>query len=208
MADCYPIKARTRDGDWYVFTELDVPCFINNNEYILLRKPNSPILQAGLIMRGCDIPDIFEGDRILADGVEYTVIYHCGFICRDAEKNTRYLYEFDSYKKLGNVIDEEDCTYVFPKKMYYKFRDFQIFPRAIKGATADKVIIDNLGATYHFEEVRQEARISYERKKLYFGDLVSGYPLVLYYGRPVIKHDDIIFDVVTKKEIAHRKETV
>ena len=92
--------------------------------------------------------------------------------------------------------------------MYYKFRDFQIFPRSIKGATADKVIIDNLGATYHFDEVRQEARISYERKKLYFGDLVNGYPLVMYYGRPVIQHDNIIFDVVTKKEITHRKETV
>lgn len=201
LADCYPIKARTRKGDWYEFTVLDVPCFINDNEFILLRKWNSPILKAGQLLRGCDLPGIFEGDKLLYEGIEYTVIYRRGFLCKDSDNNTKYLYEMQGFEKLGNIVDDEDCTYSFPKKIYYKYRESNIFPRSIKGATADKVIIDGLGVTYHFEEVRQEARLSYERKKLYFGDLVSGYPLELYYGRPVIKHDGIIFDIITKQNI-------
>lgn len=201
MVDCYPIKARTRTGEWYEFTELDVPCYINDSEFVLLRKWDSPILKGGMLLRGCDIPGIFEGDKLLCEGVEYTVMYHCGFVCKDANKNSKYLYQMKDYEKLGNIAEDKDCTYSFPKKIYYKYRDSLVFPRSIKGAAQDRVIIDGLGATYHFEEIRQEARLSYERKKLYFGDLVEGYPLELYYGRPVIKHDNVIYDIVTKQNI-------
>ena len=201
MADCYPIKARTLQGDWFEFNELDIPCYISDTEFILLRKANSPILQAGMLLRGCDVPGVFEGDRLLHNGTEYVVNYHRGFTCRDSEKNSKFLYELEGYEKLGNIADDEECEYNFPKKIYYKYRDFPIFPRSIKGATTDKVIIEGFGVTSHFDEVRQEARLSYEHKKLYFGDLVEGYPLELYYGRPVIKHDGIIYDIVTKSNI-------
>ena len=202
MADYYPIKAKTLSGDWFEFSIADIPCYINENEFILLRRVNSPILRAGLVLRGCDLPGVFEGDVLLHEGIEYTVHYHCGFVCKDADKNNKYLYELKGYEKLGNIVDMENCAYNFPKKIYYKYRDVPIFPRSIKGATADKVIIEGFGVTSHFnEEVRQEARLSYERKKLYFGDLVEGYPLELYYGRPVIKHDGIIYDIIAKQNI-------
>ena len=198
MAYCYPIKAQTRTGEWY---ELDVPCLVNEEEFLLLRKPDSPILKFGKFIRGCDIPGIFEGDVLLCDGVEYTVLYHRGFILKDADKNVKYLYELKNYEKLRNIVGDDNCDYNFPKKIYFKYRGLQIYPHSIKGATQDRVIIDGVGATFHFEEIGQEARLSYERKKLYFGDLVQGYPLELYYGRPVIKRDNDIYDIVTKTNI-------
>lgn len=201
MPDCYPVKAFTRQGDLYEFSATDVPCYINKDEFVLLRKPDSPILQGGLLVRGCDIPGIFEGDILVSEGVEYVVQYRRGFVCKDANKRSKYLYQLKDYERIGSVLDREDCTYTFPKKIYYKYRGNLIFPRSVQGAADNKVIIEGLGVTSHFDEIRQEARISYEDKKLYFGDLVDGYPLELYYGRPVIRHDDVVYDIVSKLNI-------
>lgn len=203
MENCYPIKARTKSGDFYEFKVTDVPVFLDREHFVLLNKSDSPILKKGLCIRGCDISNIFEGDIIESEGVEYLVRYQRGFFCKDKNNNTKYLYELHDIKHIGHYLDTPwpGVKMTFPAKMYYKYHDALIVPKSFVGCDKGKVIIADIPNRVRPEELQQEAKITYNNTKIFFGDLVDGYPVELYYGRPVIRYDDVIYDISREMNI-------
>ena len=203
MENFYPIKARTKSGDFYEFKVTDVPVYLDQEHFVLLNKNDSPILKKGLCIRGCDIPGIFEGDILEEDGVQYLVRYQRGFFCKDQNNETKYLYELRDAKKVGTLFDTPwpSARVAFPTKMYYKYHGSLIFPKSILGCYEGRILVADFSDKVRPEEIQQDAKLTYAGEKIFFGDLVDGYPVELYYGRPVVKHDNIIYDIVRKMNI-------
>lgn len=207
MVTSYPLLAVTRENEFYSFSITDVPVRINDKEFILMNRENSPILKLGLCRRGCDIKDIYEGDIIRSNGVDYVVLYQRGMILTSKDRDKKYLWQLEDYEKVGDVFTQDfPLEIIFPKSVHYKYRDNPVYTKEITGMFDGKLFIDGISTRVNPEDLQQYANFTNEGTKVYFGDLIRGYPVELYYGRPVIKHDGIIEDVTAKTQIERKKE--
>lgn len=203
MCSYYPVKSRTKDGGWFAYTFADIPCYINSEEFVLLNRKQSPILLAGEVLMGCDIPDVFEGDIIMDTdtGEQYTVQYIRGIVLTGEKR--KYLYEVPNFMKVGEARNA-DGSIPFPvsKKLYFKYNNVIMYPRSIYGAIRNKMVLEGFHTVDDMTQIREDARCTYKDQKLFFGDLVDGQVLYMHYGRPVINTPDgKIFDVICEKYI-------
>lgn len=196
------MEAFTKDGKFFAFKLSDVPINIDHQHFILANKENTPILKLGLCRRGCDIPDVYEGDILNCDGEEHVLQYQRGFILLNENRRRRYLWEFDNFKVVGNIYDTEwafsiNCA----KSVRYRYNNTLLYPKSFAGYYKGKILLEGTNTKVSPRFIQQEACFTYEGEKIFFGDLIEGYPVELYYGRPVIKHDDIIHDVICNIEL-------
>lgn len=168
----YHLLALTKDRrDVVAFSLLDGPCMIGENQFVLVNRPGTPILRYDSIMRGMDIPGIFEGDIINYRGKDFIVKYQRGF---------------NGYSLNGDVVDMNELSNGIVKSHVY-FQDIfkQIAPTKIryrignKHYTIDKVFSapgrkgvvfnDKRLGIVELNRIEQDAGTIVNKKRIYFG---------------------------------------
>lgn len=202
----FPLRAQTLTGELYTFSMLDIPMRISNKTFVLARKPNSPIMRLDDITRGMDIPGLFEGDIIKANGKEYLINYMRGFRASSSD-SVAYLDELEDYQVIGNIYTNEfpiKCALL--RKIVYKYRDNKIKIDDITGIYNGYAIVRGVTDRLCPDELQQDAGFTYNNTKVFFGDIVEGEVLTMYCGRPVINVNDKIYDVIRKTNIGGKEK--
>lgn len=198
----YSLKTYTVRNEPYIFSMLDMPFKISEKRFILAAKKNSPILRSDRILRGMDIPDLYEGDILRWNSDEWLVQYMRGFRLINRKTEVKMLYEISDYEILGDIY-----TLDFPvdpaikKELTFKYRDDRIRLSDITGMYKNKLIVRGVTDKLDPTELQLEAGLALNDRSLYFGDLIKGKPLELYYGRPCIKTSDGVYDIETNQLI-------
>lgn len=198
----YRMRAFTHDGSLYTFSMLDVPMHISENEFVLALKRDSPILLADRIMRGMDILSLFEGDIIESDGIKYVIQYMRGFRACSSDNDIKFLYELKDYSVVGNIFNMDFPRKVpLRKKLNFRYRNSKIKLEDITGTYKGYAIVRGITTRLDPCELQQDAGLTYKGNTVFFGDIVDGYTLDMYYGRPVIRKPDGIYDIIKKQFI-------
>lgn len=185
------MKARTTDGSWYPFSICDIPAVINNKHFVLLNKPNSPILCRGKIIRGEETTELFEGDLILMDDKTYMVCYERGFYAINNDYVIKYLFDLHDYTVIGNCFDDGfDVPIKLRDKHLFKYQGDLFRFEDIVGKTNDgELIIRKFKSPLKIEDIRQECCIAKFKTRLYLGDKLNGGTIFMNKGRVVLDTD-------------------
>lgn len=198
----YNMRAFTLNDELYTFSMLDIPIRITEKEFILAMKPRSPILKIDNIMRGMDLPNIFEGDIISGDGVVYLVHYLRGFRASDSDGIVKHLYEFKDIQVISNIFNTDfPIKAALKKKLLFKYRDRKLKMENITGIYKNHMVVRGITTKLDPSELQQEAGFSYKGNTVFFGDMIEGYPVELYYGRPCICKPEGMYDIIKKQII-------
>lgn len=193
------MKARTLDNKWYPFTMQDVPTRINNSEFALMQRPNTPLLLLKEIRRGDDYHDVYEGDIIFAEGKEWLVCYERGFYAINTDRITRHLHTFSDFKIVDNCFDREfPIPILMRSKHLFKHRDVIFRLEDIIGSYDEKnVILRSFSAPVPSVEIQQECGVMLDSVRVYFGDIVNDKRICLYKGRVAYTDGNSYTDVTT-----------
>ena len=198
----YNMRAFTREGDLYTFSVRDVPMHISDKEFVLALKRDSPILKSDVIMRGTDVGDLFEGDIVESDGIKYVVQYMRGFRLCSANNDIKFLYELKNYKVVGNIFTEDFPRRVpLRKKLCFRYRNSRVKLDDITGVYKGYAIVRGITSKLDPCELQQDAGLTYKGNTIFFGDIVDGQIVYMYYGRPVIKTPNGIYDIIKEQII-------
>lgn len=194
----YPLKALSKDEkEEVVFSIGDGPCHLEDNLFILTRRPGTPILQYNTIVRGMDVAGLFEGDVLEYKGDLYTVIYSRGFRISNKEKGFIRVENMEYINVVSNIY--KDSTLYIQKRLKHTYRwsKYKFSIESVMTAINDDLIVNLKGGmSIPIEDVRQYAGITHEGKKMYFGDLIDGYPLILHNGRCALKLENEIKEII------------
>lgn len=197
----YPLRALSKKGGLAVpFTLGDGPCRIDDNYFILTERPGSPLLRYDMILRGMDIPGIFEGDILLDNGKEFVIQYQRGFMAVSKDKEQKSLSSIPNIQVVSNIYKRND--FVIPKllAMMYKIRESDLFELdCILGVNEGNLILNyKEGMLVPEHEIKQYAGITYLGNSMYFGDEINGNKLMLRQGRCAILDGDKYLDIAKK----------
>jgi hypothetical protein len=129
----YPLRALAKGGSSYcVFDLNDGPGRWDDEHFILMGRPNSPILRYDSISRGSDIPGVFSGDIVSVKGDDYLVIYHRGLVAKNlVTKKIFYLDEADFRVKseaeyMGTIVPNRHKKHLYRTEVNGEKIDFYI----------------------------------------------------------------------------------
>lgn len=192
---CFTMTALTHNGDWCTFNISDIPCYINDKEFVLLNKPNSPILLAGTIRRGDSKYNLFEGDIVSVDNHLYLVCYERGFYLIDADYQVRYFSSLLHYTVVGT-----SDTLEFPVKLSFRlkhlFKTKGVLFRLqdIIGSYKGDLLIRTCSKPVPIDTISQECCFVHDKTRMFFGDIIDGVPIEMYKGRLVLNNNNIMYD--------------
>lgn len=191
------MKARTRNNKWLSFTLDDLPVPFNETEFVLLKRPGTPILDIKSIRRGVKKYGLFEGDVILMDGEKWLVCYERGFYVINSNYVVKYFYQLKNYKVIGTCDTIKDVVSIsFKSKHFFMYKDNIFYLANISGAYDGKLLIRSIEEPIDTKQVNQECCLVYNGKKLFLGMLIDGkYPVKLRGGRITIKKNGQIIDL-------------
>lgn len=188
----YNLRAFSTKGEPRVFTIRDIPTRITRDLFILSLVPNSPILRMDTITRGTDILDLFEGDALLVNGKEYRISYLRGFVAISEDKEMIQIRDLKDYQ----IIKQSQKP---SKSMLFKFRGQVLNISNIIGAYGGYAVINNIKDRVDPGEIQQDAGFTINKKRIFYGDLFEGYPVIMKDGRPSIKVGDKVYDISINK---------
>lgn len=193
------MKALTPNGEWYPFTLKDLPTRFNNNEFALMNCPNSPRLSLQNIRRGDASTGLYEGDIIEWMDTRWMVCYERGFyvICESYE--THPLSELSDFTVVGDCFkDTFGVPFLKRDKCLFKYNDVIFRLEDIIGPfNGDRVILRSVKKPILVEDIQQEAGMSIDGKRVYFGDKVDDGVVDLYKGRIVLLKSGTYIDIFT-----------
>lgn len=173
---------------------------MSSDLFMLMNRPGTPFLYYSSIMRGMDIPNIFEGDIIEIKGEAYVVCYNSGFyaISLNTTQSIKSikLRDCTGYKVVSNTYLKKDIKIEKVAKLGLKFRGITFSYNDIYGRYGDCLLINsNDGMLIPIREVQQEARVTYKGRKLYFGDFVDDGEVLLYKGQCCLKKGQRYYNI-------------
>ena len=198
------MRALSPTGIWIDFILSDGMCPVNNELFILPKRPGTPFLRYDTILRGMDIPNLFEGDILLSNEKQYVICYKSGFYALPIKRDSPciLLSELTNYKRISNIYKRPDVLIDRPSKLNLKYHD-TIFTYA--------EIFDVVNNNFHvnayngmlipINATQQDARITYEGRHLYFGDFVEDGEVVLRKGVCALRKNMRYYSIKTKGEI-------
>lgn len=193
----YPLRARSDRGTWVSFSIEDAPCPIDEDSFFLMNRPGTPILLYSTIMHGLDIPNLYEGDIVLINRNRYIVSHANGYKAVSLRKKSNIIFDENlRYKVISNIYREPDIHIETTIKNNYKFHSLIFGIDKIYGSYKECLIVNmGGGLLLPIDEIQQDARFSYEGKKIFFGDELNGGEVCLKNGRLCIKQDTKFTDI-------------
>ena len=184
----YPLKALSKDRkELVVFGIEDGPCPLDSNFFVLTKRPGSPILRYDSILRGMDVPNLFEGDIIESNGTQYIIKYHRGFNAISLEGDTLEIKDLRRAKVVDQLYFQDNFKKKYPTRHKYIIDGVDTEFTRFMGATETGVIINDSNLpVVPFFKVMQNTGMRYKGNKLYFGNIINNCPVVLYKGNIVI----------------------
>lgn len=168
----YPLRAQTIDGDPYDFTLNDGFLMVDENRFVLDRKPGSPLLLKDTIQRGCDIPNVFAGSYVEYKEEYYLVSYFRGMVGRSKEGKLVYFDEprdinviYPTYKP--EIVGYETMT--SPKEYFYSVHGKHTPLSLFMGTHRGEILIRRGSERIAPKLVQEFAGVKLGGKKLYFG---------------------------------------
>lgn len=200
--NCFIMKALDKQGKWYEFTMKDLPTLFSNNYFVLMNKPNSPILDYSTIRRGDKATNLYEGDVIKIENTLWYICYERGFYAINIDYEIKYLYQLGDYEFVGTSMEvDAEVPINFRNKHLFMYKDKIFRFNDIIGAVDGKLLLRAISEPIHPENIRQEFGISNEGSRVYWGDKINGHKVFLHYGRICIRKDKEYIDLVTGGKI-------
>lgn len=167
------MKAQSHDKSWYTFDLADIPTLVAPNQFALLGKPGSPILDLKSIKRGDRKTGLFEGDILLMDGTKWVVCYERGFYAISEDYVTRYLYQLKDYKVIGDYFKDGFSTPINVRtKHLFKYKGNIFRLEDIVGGSANEyIILRSCSHVVKIEDIQQECCMTYDGTRIFFGDV-------------------------------------
>ncbi len=186
--NCFMLKAISTDNSWVTFYINDIPTPISEDRFVLLRRPNSPILMLDGIRRGDPKYGLFEGDIIEYQSTQYLICYERGFYAINRDYVVRLFDELNGFKLLGTVNDMEiDIPISFKKTLLFKYKHTVFKINDIIGESNGGLLINSLAEPINPDLVRQDCCIVCNKQRMYLGDNIHGNPIELIDGRLQVK---------------------
>ena len=199
---CYIMKALTHDKSWFEFTMEDLPMLHTTDEFVLLGKPNSPIMYANSIRRGDYESRLYEGDVIEMDGHNWVICYERGFYAINHDYVVRYLYQLSDYKFIGTCSEIETGIPInFRTRHLFTYKHSIFRLDGITGAYKGKLILRSISGLVNAEDIRQECCIKYKDSRVYLGDTIDGGVVELHGGRVTLNKGGKLIDMATGGEL-------
>lgn len=168
----YPLIAMNKAGtDMVQFSLEDGICPITADLFILTNRSGSPILRYDTILRGMDIPNIYEGDIITYKQRDYIVKYQRGFNAISIDGQVINLQWVKDIKVKTHMYFQDIFKRIELTKIRYRCGDFYFTIRKIYGATKTHLIVNDRNKKFlPLTEIQQDAGISMCNKRLYYGN--------------------------------------
>lgn len=192
------LKTTTVDGAWFPFTIFDIPCRVDENHFVLLNRPYTPVLNLNSIRRG-DASGYYEGDILRVNGREYVVCYRRGFYAISVDLHIIYLHQLpEDTMYVGDYMDLDFPVVVsFRNAVLYKYKNTIFRLEDIVGMHEGLIVTRVFDRPIKPADVQQSCGMSINNTKLYFGDIVEDSPVELIGGRVCIRKADGAFDIGT-----------
>ena len=175
------LRAIDTSGRPVIFTPADVPVRTHEELFILANNLPSPLLQLDTVVRMMDHLDLGEGDRVKSDGVIYTVSYNKGFIFTSP---TGIIIPSNSFNGPYEVLSIGRGP---ASRLQFKNADTSFNIAAFLGLYEGQTVTSHVLSPCDPNAVQVNAGFSYQRQKLYYGDIVDGNEVIMWHGRPCFK---------------------
>lgn len=185
------LRAVDRKGAPYIFYPEDVPVRTFDDTFILANVPGSPNLYLKSVVRVMDHMDVGEGDRVDINGQQYTVQYVRGFHFR-ADDGTIIRSDQVTNCKVLSVGTRTVSRIQFRSPN----TAFQL--HAFLGTYEGRIVSAHDPCPFKPEDLRVSAGLTYLQHKLCYGDMVDGFPLIMWRGRPCINSNGSYIEVPSK----------
>lgn len=194
---CYIMKALTRNKEWFIFEMSDIPTLFTSEEFVLMNKPNTPILSLKSIRRGDKDTMLFEGDLIEMNGDVWTICYERGFYAINADYVIRYLDSLSDYVVIGDCSTMQSPVPInFREKHLFKYKDIIFRLNDIIGAYEGKLLLRSVANPVDVNDINQECCLTYNGTRVFLNDLIDlGSTVSLRYGRVVTKVNGEFVDI-------------
>ncbi len=192
-------------NELYEFSVEDIPVLVDSDEFILLNRRNSPRLCSNEIFVGCKEFHVFDGDVVLADGVEYLIRYNHGFYATDVSGHNRYLYEFNDIKPVSTYRGTEfEGMFSVRAKILFKSGHAMFSLTDILCGTDDSMWINGIKHDVKTQDIQQFTGSIYAGKAVFFGDSIVHGRVSLHGGRVVAISEKGCFDLYRKEMLDGR----
>lgn len=198
MKNSFVMRAPTVSGDWYNFTVGDCPILLTDNTFILVGKPNSPVMYCD-VYRGEEESGLFEGDVVYCDDTSWLVCYDRGFYAINKDYAVRYLYTMHDFRVIGVSGHDVDFPVPYSRRLHHKFsyKDVVFNLWDFKSCEKDGIHIRRYAKALAAEDIHQEAGVRINNRKAYLGYKYNGNILVMRGGRLVYEDDTDFIDIAT-----------
>lgn len=186
--NCFMLKAISTDHKWIEFSISDIPTPISDSQFVLLKRPNSPILNIEGIRRGDPETGLFEGDIIERGSVLYLICYERGFYAINGDYVVCLFNELGDYTVVGDTSSMEiDIPISYKKTLLFKYKNTIFKINDIVGSSKGGILINSIAEVIKPELVRQDCCFLYKKQRMYLGDTIEGFPLQLVGGQLKIR---------------------
>ena len=178
------MKADTTSGSSYTFSILDIPVYLSNTEFILIKKDNSPILLGNTIRIGDEESGLYVNDIVKKNGVEYLISYERGFYGISRDYVRCYLSDLSDCKYVGTYDTMDfDIPVQKKKRIRFKYKTTIFTLHDIIGCFENKLLLRLDKTPVDPKLCQQEVGIYYKGKRLYLGDKTDQGTIIMQDGR-------------------------
>ena len=169
----YPLIALTATKkDMVDFTLEDGPCPVDEEHFVLLNRPGTPILSYATVLRGMDIPGVFEGDIISFEGTDYIVKYQRGFNAISIDKSKIITLENITAENVKtHMFFQRSFDWIEPATIKFRVNQNKFFTfQNIYGYFDGRLLFTDSKLCKQKEIIaQQDAGVTYQGKKACFG---------------------------------------
>lgn len=190
--DCFTLKSILADGTSLPFTLYDLPVPIDNRNYILMNRINTPILDLNNIRRGDPESGLYEGDVIQHAGEMWLVCYERGFYVINHAYVIKHFSDLDDYEYIGIRENLKIDIPIKTKRTHmFRYKTTMFHLRDIRAAVDGKLILSMFHDPVVIDEVHQECSFTYNGHKVFLGDEIDGDKIHLQDGRLMANGRDL-----------------
>lgn len=177
-SNCYPLIALTKCRTNMVsFTLEDGLCPIDEEHFVLLNRPGSPILRYDTVLRGMDINGIFEGDIVNYEGTDYMIKYQRGFNAISLDKSKVItLDNITACNVKTHMYYQRDFAWIEPTMIKFRVNNNKFFTlRNIYGYFDNRIVFNDIKLrNKETLIVQQDAGLTYDGQRACFGNNAFG----------------------------------
>lgn len=201
MQNYFLMKARTVDGAWYPFSLADIPIYTDQTHAKLFMKPNAPVLDMSIVLRGDWESGLYEGEVIHIEDDSWLITYERGFHAINSQYQVKHLYQFDGEAYIEGVagVDIEfPVGYRTKKNHLFCYRDI-LFHLSNIGTTGNKpdILMLSNGNQIPIDRVRQDTCFRLNNSRVFLGDKIDDKIVELRGGRITVETDGGYKDLAT-----------